>query len=34
MIKFVDVHMAYSTSTPALRGIDLHIQKQEFVFLV
>lgn len=34
MIKFVDVHLAYSTSTPALRGIDLHIQKQEFTFLV
>lgn len=34
MIKFVDVVLSYSKSAPALRGINLHIQKQEFVFLV
>jgi cell division transport system ATP-binding protein len=34
MIKFVDVQLNYSKAAPALRGINLHIQKQEFVFLV
>ncbi|OPX22993.1 MAG: cell division ATP-binding protein FtsE [Planctomycetales bacterium 4484_113] len=34
MIKFVDVWMGYSPGVPALRGINLHIQKQEFVFIV
>jgi len=34
MIRFIDVALAYSRNAPALRGVDLHIQKQEFVFLV
>jgi cell division transport system ATP-binding protein len=34
MIRFIDVNQAYSKNAPALRGIDLHVEKQEFVFLV
>lgn len=34
MIRFIDVNLAYSKTAPALRGIDLHVEKQEFVFLV
>lgn len=34
MIDFKDVTMVYGTGTKALRGIDLHIDDGEFVFLV
>ncbi len=34
MIRFIDVNLAYSNSALALRGVDLHVEKQEFVFLV
>lgn len=34
MIKFSDVWMGYAAGVPALRGINLHIEKQEFVFIV
>ncbi len=33
MIKFVDLALTYSGCV-ALRGISLHIQKQDFVFIV
>jgi len=34
MIRFIDVNLAYSKNALALRGVDLHVEKQEFVFLV
>ena len=34
MIRFVDVHKEYENGTEALRGLDLHIDDGEFVFLV
>lgn len=34
MIRFIDVKLSYPTGVTALRNINLHIQKQEFVFLV
>ena len=34
MIKLVDVHKEYDNGAKALKGIDLHIEDGEFVFLV
>ena len=34
VISLINVTKAYSTGAPALNGIDLHIEKGEFVFVV
>ncbi len=34
MIKFVDTSLTYANLVNSLRGITLHIEKQEFVFIV
>lgn len=34
IITLTDVSKAYATGAPALNGVDLHIQKGEFVFIV
>ncbi|MDE7285864.1 MAG: ATP-binding cassette domain-containing protein, partial [Lachnospiraceae bacterium] len=34
MITLTNVSKAYATGAPALNGVDLHINKGEFVFIV
>jgi len=34
MIRFVDVWMGYAPGVAALRGVNLRIEKQEFVFII